>query len=150
MKNEKLLKTLCNGLLYGMRFTYNEGEVVTLTADNIGSAFEEIEKEASIKPHLRKLDLTKPLEDRSVPIVELAKITFEKDYKVLSLTDLSCKVITKSHRLVFFGYHAQESGFYITADGRANFVKHQQQLFDYLKSKHFNIEGLEDYIEIKY
>jgi hypothetical protein len=169
MSKEKLLKTLCNGLLYGMKvdllrphyelknidvrsalFSYNTStEEHYLLKNGITYELEHI------KPHLRKLDLIKPLEDGSVPICELTKIS-DKEFRNVIKTDkndTSCFLEYKDVNGDFcrFGYNKKTNSFWSYYKG-SHTASNQHQLFDYLKSKHFNIEGLEEneFIEIKY
>jgi len=168
MSKEKLLKTLCNGLLYGMQlklsngiFMPNENEKpilkdadATLTfdllADITSGKFDSIGR---FIPMLRKLDLTKPLEDGSVPIVELFKIAFPLDNinasecEFLKLDEKDLMVKFNGHN---FAYSVIYNSFVCFKGFQNKNVPNQKDLFEYLKSKHFNIEGLEDYIEINY
>ena len=94
------------------------------------------------KPILRPIsDLYKPLEDGTIPIVELAKISFPNaanwDYckgDNYSFSDLDN---------VRFIYNAEENAFLILGyDSSIMFAKNQIQLFDYLSEHHFDYRGL--------
>jgi len=166
MSKEKLLKTLTNGLLYGMKVSYKLSDVNDLSEWQKDAVIEKTLCFKNIdffskygKPHLRKLDLTKPLEDGTIPMRELFEIAFGHDnceigYKNGYYFAQDCLREIKFYPSIA-GYDDENCFLISQLDQEGdcwNPPFDQKDLFDYLKSKHFNIEGLEEneFIEIEY
>lgn len=87
--------------------------------------------------------LTEPLEDGSVPIVELAKMAWDKSHLPDKFLYQSLKddtvFIAFSDKKNCFGYDVNTSSFFGVKEGKCISVVGQLQLFEYLYQNHFDI-----------
>lgn len=138
-KIEKLkLKHLC-GFLPHEVYAIIDGVCTKVMPYHLGMHLKQIEKGQDFKLCLLPLSaLTEPMEDGSVPIVELAKIAYPNNDWVLRD---NLGTIAESDTGMYFMYLRDSNSFYI--DGNiSGCVPNQLQLFEYLYSKHFDIYGL--------
>lgn len=130
----------------GCDFSENE----LLVNDNIDGSIERYCLDL-LKPLLLPLSaLTEPLEDGSVPIVELAKIAFG-EIEVLDTTQkdglYAVKFIDEEEDTTVFSYNTNVCSFQADymdmeeLERRITIVPRQLQLFEYLYSKHFDIHN---------
>lgn len=107
---------------------------------------------SNVRLHLLPISaITEPLEDGSVPIVELAKMAFG-EIDVLDTTQkdglYAVKFTDEEDDTTVFSYNTNVCSFqadYMNMEElerRITIVPRQLQLFEYLYSKHFDIHGL--------
>lgn len=154
---EKLeLKHLCSYLPWGLEIIVDEYEKTILFDTICGLTDDEIIGENDsyqfdVKPALLPLSaLTEPLEDGSVPIVELAKIAFG-EIEVLDTTQkdglYAVKFIDEEEDTTVFSYNTNVCSFQADymdmeeLERRITIVPRQLQLFEYLYQHHFDIHN---------
>lgn len=86
--------------------------------------------------------LTEPMEDGSVPIVELAKIAGFEDFEVLQVKEGSTAYIATLSDNFKFMVLKSNCDFAICEGKEITFLPSQLQLFEYLYSIHADIYGL--------
>lgn len=151
MKIEKLeLKHICGYLPYGIRFTAKyENREFTQTLDARRLAYWIENKDSGKlygKLHLLPLSaLTEPLEDGTVPAIEIAKLcdnghSYDKSKikkytsSISIMTDICYdveNVIIRTH----YGISVERGGYWVT-------MPTVQRILEYLYSKHFDIFDL--------
>lgn len=158
---EKLeLKHLCGYLPYKLKIKRGERILVMNTGQGssthwvgISAVLKWFNSEMVSKPIPLLLPLsalTEPLEDGSVPIVELAKIAFG-EIEVLDTTQkdglYAVKFIDEEEDTTVFSYNTNVCSFQADymdmeeLERRITIVSRQLQLFEYLYSKHFDIHN---------
>lgn len=96
-----------------------------------------------IKPILRPMsDLIKPLEDRTIPLIELAKIAFTNRESDFSLEKNKVQISAGRHVYYLFYWNENEFCMIYSADLLGRIIPNQVQLFDYLNEHHFDYRGL--------
>lgn len=139
------LKYLCGYLSYELRIKWGERIIKMNTGQGssrywigISSLLKWYNSDMIEKPVpllLPLSDLTEPLQDGSIHIVELAKIAFP-DEKWIREGDIAI-----SNEGLWFWYNTESFGF--SCDGKIdNYVPNQLQCFEYLYSIHADIHGL--------
>lgn len=150
-KIEKLeLKHLCGYLPYGLNFIIESGLIFKLRATHIFNnhtgIYKGLEKQAKLLL-LPLSALTEPLEDGTVPIVELAKIAGLNFIKIdsIQITNGWIQILSQPKDSFYrFVYDSKTMGFRYYIDGNLYHLSNQLQLFEYLYLKHFDIYGLID------
>lgn len=123
---------------------YDHGVLVTSPFNDCGDA-----KIEDVIPLLLPLSaLTEQLPDGSMPIVELAKIAWNKDYLPDNFLCQSLKentvFIAFSDKKNVLGYDSNTNSFFGGLNGVSVSVVRQLQLFEYLFANHFDVYGLID------
>jgi hypothetical protein len=124
------------GIRAGAELTTREKAIIEYSVSSV--AFIMTQEKHDNVPILKPIsDLYEPLEDGTVPIVELAKIAFP-NHKWELWNNIA---ITKWRGLINgkFSYVQSENYFMTTLDSP---VKNQIQLFDYLNEHHFDYKNL--------
>lgn len=104
-----------------------------------------------IKPILRPMsDLVNPLEDGTIPIVELANIASIRwntpffDYRIVPTRSYDLYIASNYNGNEFLGFDLATKSFFSGHEGVPNSPANQVELFDYLNAHHFDYRGLID------